>query len=64
MSTMEQRIVERLSDEHIDLYKTLIKYHNNFIAIGNMFKKRNPKLTETVYQLANEFKEILKDFKK
>ena len=64
MSTMEQRIVERLSDEHIDLYKTLIKYHNNFKAIGNMFKKRNPKLTETVYQLANEFKEILKDFKK
>jgi hypothetical protein len=29
-----------------------------------MFKKRNPKLTEEVYQLANEFKEILKDFKK
>ena len=64
MSTMEQRIVERLSDEHIDLYKILIKYHNNFKAIGNMFKKRNPKLTETVYQLANEFKELLKDFKK
>ena len=64
MSTMEQRIVERLSDEHIDLYRTLIKYHNNFKAIGNMFRKRNPKLTETVYQLANEFKEILKDFKK
>jgi hypothetical protein len=64
MSTMEQRIIERLSDEHIDLYKTLIKYHNNFKAIGNMFKKRNPKLTETVYQLANEFKELLKDFKK
>jgi len=64
MATKEQRIVERLSDEHIDLYRTLIKYHNNFKAIGNMFKKRNPKLTETVYQLANEFKEILKDFKK
>ena len=64
MATNEQRIVERLSDEHIDLYKILIKYHNNFKAIGNMFKKRNPKLTETVYQLANEFKEILKDFKK
>ena len=63
-ATMEQRIIERLSDEHIDLYKTLIKYHNNFKSIGNMFKKRNPKLTEAVYQLANEFKEILKDFKK
>ena len=58
----EKEITERLTDEHIQLYKMLIKYHNNFKSIGNMYKKRNPKLTETVYDLANEIKAHLKKF--
>ncbi len=49
--------------EQIHIYKMLINYHNNFKSIGNMFKKRNPKLTETVYVLANEIKGHLKNFK-
>ena len=58
----EQTITERFSEEHIELYKMLIIYHNNFKSIGNMYKKRNPKLTETVYELANEIKTHLKKF--
>ena len=61
-SLFEQEITERFSDEHIEIYKMLIKYHNNFKSIGNMYKKRNPKLTETVYNLANEIKAHLKKF--
>ena len=57
-----QEITERFTEEHIELYKMLIKYHNNFKSIGNMYKKRNPKLTETVYGLANEIKGHLKKF--
>jgi len=57
---LEYKITERLTDEHIEIYKMLIHYHNNFKSIGNMFKKRNPKLTETVYELANEIKKHLK----
>ena len=57
---LEYKITERLTDEHIEIYKMLIRYHNNFKSIGNMFKKRNPKLTETVYELANEIKRHLK----
>ncbi len=60
---LEQKITERLTDEQIDIYKMLINYHNNFKSIGNMFKKRNPKLTEMVYGLANEIKGHLKNFK-
>ena len=60
---LEQKITARLTDEQIDIYKMLVTYHNNFKSIGNMFKKRNPKLTETVHGLANEIKEHLKDFK-
>jgi hypothetical protein len=61
--TLEQKIIARLTDEQIDIYKMLINYHNNFKSIGNMFKKRNPKLTEMVYGLANEIKGHLKNFK-
>ncbi len=60
---LEQKITERLTEEQIDIYKMLINYHNNFKSIGNMFTKRNPKLTEMVYGLANEIKGHLKNFK-
>ena len=63
-TVFEQAITERFSEEHIELYKMLIKYHNNFKSIGNMYKKRNPKLTETVYDLAYEIKAHLKKFQK
>ena len=61
-SLFEQEITERFSDEHIEIYKMLIKYHNNFTSIGNMYKKRNPKLTQEVYALANDIKTHLKKF--
>ena len=63
-SLFEKEITERFTEEHIELYKMLIKYHNNFKSIGNMYKKRNPKLTETVYDLANEIKAHLKKFQR
>ncbi|WP_445954993.1 mobilization protein MbpA [Yeosuana sp.] len=61
-SLFQKEITERFTDEHIELYKMLIKYHNNFKSIGNMFKKRHPKLTQEVYDLANEIKTHLKKF--
>ena len=61
-SLFEQEITERFSEEHIEIYKMLIKYHNNFKSIGNMYKKRNPKLTQEVYALANDIKAHLKKF--
>ena len=61
-SLFEIEITERFTDEHIELYKMLIKYHNNFKSIGNMFKKRNPKLTQEVHDLANDIKAHLKKF--
>lgn len=57
-------IVERFSDEQITVYKLLVQYQVNFIRIGNMYKKRNPKLSEEVVQLANEIRKHLYNFKK
>ena len=60
----EEKIIERLTDAQIDIYKMLIHYHNSFKSIGNMFKNRNPNLTEKVHQLADEIKLHLKNFKR
>ena|SRR5690606_7791264 len=58
--TAEKDIKERLLDDHLEIYKSLVKFHNNFKSIGNMFRKRDPKLSETVYQVADEIKLHLK----
>lgn len=60
----EQQIVERLSDDEIEIYQMLVKYHNNFKAISNLVKKKNPDLNSTVLELANEMKLHLKKFHK
>tara|TARA_R110002033_G_C3896879_1_gene239614 strand:+ start:735 stop:1328 length:594 start_codon:yes stop_codon:yes gene_type:complete len=60
----EQQIVERLSDDEIEIYQMLVKYHNNFKAISNLVKKKNPDLSSTVLELANELKFHLKKFYK
>lgn len=50
----EKDIKERLSDEHWEIYKSLMKFHNNFKSIGNMFRKKDPRLSKAVYTLADE----------
>lgn len=61
-TVFEQTITERFTEEHIELYKMLLKYHNNFKSIGNMFKRRNPALTQKVHELADDIKVHLKKF--
>ncbi|TXE08693.1 hypothetical protein ES711_07810 [Gelidibacter salicanalis] len=63
-AVLEREITERLSEEHIELYKMMLQYHNNFKAIGNMYRKRDPNLTTSVYALANEIKLHLKKFQR
>jgi len=63
-AAFDDRIIERLTEDQIEMYKMLIDYQNNFVRIGNMFKKRNPKLAEEVTRLAREIKDHLYNFKK
>ncbi|WP_289037698.1 mobilization protein MbpA [uncultured Zobellia sp.] len=62
-SAMEQAVAERFADDEIEVYKMLVKYHNNFKSIGNMFRGKNEGLTKMVYEVAKEIKEHLKKFK-
>ncbi len=57
------KIIERLSEEQIELYKMLITYHNNFKSIGNLIKVKHPDLYQKVYQTAEEIKSHLQNFK-
>ena len=59
-SAMDLPINERMSDDHIAIYKDLVKFHNNFKSIGNMFRKRDPRLSTEVYKLAEAMKQHLK----
>ena len=63
-AAFDDRIIERLSEEQIASYRMLVRYQNNFKNIGNMFRKRNPKLADEVVQLASEIRQHLLNFKK
>ena len=63
-AAFEDRIIERFTKEQIELYKMLTRYELNFKRIGNMFRKRNPKLADEVVELANEIRKHLLGFKK
>ena len=63
-SIFNLEIKERLSDDHIQILKTLSKFHNSFKSIGNMFRKRDPGLTAAVYALADEIKQQLEKVQK
>ena len=62
-AAFNKEITARLTDEEIEVYKMLVKYHNNFKSIGNMFKGKNEGLTKMVYAVAKDIKEHLKKFK-
>ena len=63
-AVFNKQITARLTEEEIEAYKALSNYSRNFTLIGNMFKKRNPQLSEEVYALSKELKEHLNNFKK
>ncbi|MDT7828853.1 mobilization protein MbpA [Pricia sp. S334] len=63
-SAFGNSVIERLTKEQLECYKTLVKYKNNFTSIGNMFKKRNPRLAQEVADLAEVIRTHLYTFKK
>ena len=62
--SMEKDIKERLIEDHLEIYKTLVKFHNNFKYIGNMFRQKNPGLSNEVYNLAEKIKLHLQKIEK
>ena len=63
ISMNRNSVKSRLTFEQIELYRMLVKYHNNFKSIGNLIKKKHPDLYVKVYQTAEEIKAHLNNFK-
>ncbi|ASO06411.1 mobilization protein MbpA [Arenibacter algicola] len=63
-AAFDDRIIERLTQEQIEMYKMLSRYETNFKLIGNMFRKRNPKLADEVVHLASEIRRHLLSFRR
>ena len=63
-TAFDKDIVERITPEQLETYKMLVQYKNNFTRIGNMFRKRDPKLASAVEDLSKEIRTHLKNFKK
>tara|TARA_B100002049_G_C15988818_1_gene336388 strand:+ start:24 stop:320 length:297 start_codon:yes stop_codon:yes gene_type:complete len=63
-TAFDKNIVERITPEQLEFYKMLVQSKNNFTRIGNMFRKRDPKLVREVEDLAKEIRTHLKNFKK
>lgn len=38
----EKKITERLTEDEIEIYKTLVRFHNNFKSIGEYVQKTEP----------------------
>ncbi|WP_245583412.1 mobilization protein MbpA [Salinimicrobium terrae] len=63
-SIFNLEIKERFSHDQIEIMKTLSKFHNNFKSIGNMFRKKDPKLSAATYALADQIKQQLEKLQK
>jgi len=61
-AAMGKEIGYRLTNEEIEAYKLLQRYHKNFVAISNMFKKRDARLAADCQEVAQEIREHLKKF--
>jgi sulfur relay (sulfurtransferase) DsrC/TusE family protein len=61
-SVLGQKISSKLTEDEIEIYKDLVKFHNNFQSISNAMKARSPSISNEVLLLADEMKKHLKKF--
>lgn len=61
-SALGQKIGYKLTDEELEVYQMLTKYHNHFVAISNLLKKKDSAFAKEVGSVAKEIKQHLKKF--
>ncbi|HZJ36564.1 MAG TPA: hypothetical protein VFD29_08070 [Gillisia sp.] len=62
-AALGHKIGYKLTDEELEAYQMLTKYHNNFVAIINLLKKKDSNFAKEVMRTADEIKEHLKKFR-
>lgn len=59
-AALDQKVTYRFTEEELEIFKMLLKYHKNFTALSNLFKAKDPSLSNEVKVLADEIKQHLK----
>jgi hypothetical protein len=59
-AALGQTVKSKFTDEEFEIYQTLLKYHKNFTALSNLFKAKDPSLSNLNKELALEIKGVLK----
>ena len=62
-AVFDKSIKERLSEEQIEIFKELVKFHNNLKRVGNLLLKKEPNSTLKINLLADELKCQFQKFK-
>jgi hypothetical protein len=63
-AVMHVQVYKPLSDEEIEIYRTLIRYKTAFDRTANYFKNSDPRFAGELLSIARELKEHLQKFKK
>lgn len=58
-SALGLHVKSKLTAEEIEIYKDLAKFHKNFMSLSNLFKEKDPSLSNETRLLAKEIKEHL-----
>lgn len=59
-TSLGQRINFKLTEEELGVYEMLTRYHNNFVSISNLLKKKDSTFAKEVSSTALEIKRHLK----
>lgn len=59
-AALGQKIGYKLTDEELEIYRMLTKYHNNFVSISNLLKKKDSAFAKEIKSTADEIKNHLK----
>lgn len=59
-TALQQKVSYKFTDEEMEIYQMLLKYHKNFTDISNLHKIRDPSVSNLTKELALEIKDILK----
>jgi len=59
---LNQNLRSRLTEEELNTYKSLVKFHNALTSTSNLFKKKDPRLNHEIQLLVAEIKLHLKNF--
>ena len=58
--SLNQKINFKFTDAELEVYQSLVKFHNNFTRLSNLYKNKDPLFSQESKALAEQIKNHLK----